>query len=265
MTNCARPAAYSSESSSGSTVSTAATSSDELFLDDATVGLASKVTLAASGGTTPYQYRIVSGAGTLNLSSGVYTAGSVAASVTVKVTDADGTVATATITVQPNISLNLSTNTVDAGASLEVDPTGGVAPYTYSVISGGGTFLSNIYTAPSAADEVEIQVTDADGNVGTEDISIVDASGDDGTVGVCSAPGVRYGTSNVAKAGKSVVLSVFCPADCSVTDFGGYIQGSTGDNGTYTKVYAQGTAVYGQWNADKDHGEQKGQLWADCE
>jgi gliding motility-associated-like protein len=104
------------------------------------------ITIIASGGTAPYTYDILSWAQNNNgyfadMPPGVYQA---------QVTDASGQTANATITISSiypvpkvatsNIILPSACNSTDGGFTLI--PTGGTAPYLYS-IDGGVTFTSN--------------------------------------------------------------------------------------------------------------------------
>jgi large repetitive protein len=72
------------------------------------------------------------------------------------------------ISVSPN---NLS---LLPGASLQLNASGGVAPYTFAVTTGGGTILANsgLYTAPGIVTTTEITATDSTGASGTGTVNV---------------------------------------------------------------------------------------------
>jgi hypothetical protein len=106
----------------------------------------------------------------LFLLSGCMTTGSSssASSSTVPTPTTTAATETATIIIFP------STVTLNPGASLQFSSTGGTAPYSYSVTSGGGSINPNtgLYTAPSAASDVQILVTDADNNTASTTLTV---------------------------------------------------------------------------------------------
>lgn len=63
------------------------------------VGINTATTFAASGGFAPYTYSIISGGGSINSSTGEYTAPGAAGSATIQVQDSQGNIATTTATI----------------------------------------------------------------------------------------------------------------------------------------------------------------------
>jgi SprB repeat len=125
-------------------------------------------TVAATGGVTPYQYLWSNGATTPtinNLVAGTYN---------VTVTDANGCVKTASVTItQPTLVVlntsftNVSCNGGNNGAAT-VTPTGGVTPYQYLWSNGATTSsITNLI-----AGTYNVTVTDANGCIKTASVTI---------------------------------------------------------------------------------------------
>lgn len=105
-------------------------------------GSNASVTVAGSGGTAPYQYSLNAGP---NQASGTFS-GLAAGSYTITVTDANGCTRTQPVTItQPAVAFSVAftqTNVLCFGAStgsINVTPSGGTAPYTYSWSNGAVT------------------------------------------------------------------------------------------------------------------------------
>jgi len=131
-------------------------------------------TFSATGGEAPYTYDLASGAGTIDASSGVYTAGSAAGTTMVRVSDHGGHSANAVVTVNGALGLTPAAATVAVGATIELTPTGGTAPYTLALDSGDGSFdpTTHIYTAPAAIGTATVSVTDTLGSKATVTVLI---------------------------------------------------------------------------------------------
>ncbi len=137
----------------------------------ATVYIGEKVTFYATGGVEPYSYSVVNGSdatlyGTIDEDTGVYTAPLAAIdAVTVRVTDSDSNTSDATVTVidYPAFTVYPTSMKVYEGFTMEV--TGGIPPYTFEVIDGGGTIDSStgVYDAPGYSDTVTVRVKDSAG------------------------------------------------------------------------------------------------------
>jgi hypothetical protein len=119
-----------------------------LGLAPASINLISgqSTTFVASGGKTPYYYAVVTGASTINPSTGVFVAGALAETATVRVTDATGNFATAQAAVKATTRLcvsvaepNTLTLTCPAGSKVQAiqfasfgTPTGTCGAYKLS-------------------------------------------------------------------------------------------------------------------------------------
>jgi hypothetical protein len=134
-------------------------------------------TFTASGGKTPYAYSVVTGGGgTINSSTGAYTAPATVGSYTIRVTDALGQTSDSIVATNAVLDLSPNASTIIRSGTKVLTVSGGVAPLSYSVISGGGTFTSGTmtYTAPATATTAQVRVTDALSNTDTVTITVVD-------------------------------------------------------------------------------------------
>jgi len=136
----------------------------------------------ATGGVAPYTFSMVSGGGTMDAVTGLYTApaapSALISSAVVRVTDSavppinrDGTVF-----INPTITLSPVAKTIATGASIMLVAANGVPPYTFSVASGASGVLSSsgLFTGASAAGVTTIRVTDGQSNFSDSIISVVD-------------------------------------------------------------------------------------------
>jgi len=120
--------------------------------------------LAGTGGQGPYTYSVVSGPGTVNASTGLFTAPATAGSTVVQVTDVNGGSAQITITNNATLGISPAAVTLDAGMSKAFIASGGTPPYTFSLLSGTGTVTAaGTYTTPAAPGTGDVRVTDAIG------------------------------------------------------------------------------------------------------
>lgn len=132
-----------------------------------TMPVNSHFTFMASGGLPPYNYSIVSGEGDMNSSTGLYSSPSVFGGTTiVRVTDDADNYVDATITINPPIAAPSLLPNVQVNNSYTYTPTGGVEPYTFEIVSGGGTINPETgeYTAADTEGTVTIKATDSFGN-----------------------------------------------------------------------------------------------------
>ena len=117
-----------------------------------TIQAGGSVTFTSEGGTPSYAYSLVSGVGSINGFSGVYTS-AVAGSAVVKVTDSHSRTDTASVTVEPPPPppLNLSPVTVNVqtGSDQTFTASGGSGGYTWTA-TAGSINSSGVYTAPGA-------------------------------------------------------------------------------------------------------------------
>ncbi len=151
-----------------------------LVLSPASITIQSggSVTFTADGGTPPYAFTKVSGVGSINGTTGVYTS-SAEGTATVKVTDDKGRTDTATVTVEPPPAppLNLSPVSVNVqtGGTQTFSASGGATPYAWDVVQGapGGTInQSGWYTAPAASGVYTVRLTDHDATVRTAEVNV---------------------------------------------------------------------------------------------
>uniref|UniRef100_Q01UF3 Ig family protein n=1 Tax=Solibacter usitatus (strain Ellin6076) TaxID=234267 RepID=Q01UF3_SOLUE len=163
----------------------------------ATVGSSYSVTLAATGGSPSYSYSIYSGslpAGlTLTASTGVISGTPTTSGTytfTSKVTDSKGKTDTVTCTITVVVSpVNLACGTCGAnkaqlgsGYNSTLQATGGVGPYTYTIVSGSlpaglslnpSTGLISGTPTSDGTFAFTSKATDSKGNTDTADCSIV--------------------------------------------------------------------------------------------
>jgi len=136
---------------------------------------------SATGGIAPYRFYMVSGGGSINMSSGIYIAPASTGSAQIAVEDASGNDAYADITVM-GLALGLTiapaSISVAEGSTYTFTVSGGSGLYTFSLVSGIGSISSTtgVYTAPSSAGTASIEVTDTEGNKANAAITVFNAS-----------------------------------------------------------------------------------------
>jgi hypothetical protein len=121
-------------------------------------------TLIPTGGSGPYTFLVLSGAGTVDASTGVFTAPTQAGSSVVQVTDAAGE--TAQVTINNNVALAIApesiTVTAGAGQTSPFSGVGGTPPYTYALVSGPGSLsATGIYSSANTSGSAVVRVTDS--------------------------------------------------------------------------------------------------------
>lgn len=137
------------------------------------IGTNKKFSFSTVGGSAPYQYTIVNGSGSIDQTSGEYTAPSVASQATIKVSDSNGSSQFATVTTVDSLTISPSTAVIEINKNFSFTTAGGLAPYTYSVYAGAGTITNTgIYSSPATISTTVIRVTDANGIFVESSISV---------------------------------------------------------------------------------------------
>jgi uncharacterized delta-60 repeat protein len=151
--------------------------SSTLAMNPATLTLAPNniFALSASGGSAPYSFAISSGGGSIN-SNGKYTAPGTAGSATIVVTDAAATTATTNITINSSLAFANTLTQIGTNSNFTFTASGGVSPYTFSILSGGGTIgsISGAYSAPATTGKAAILLIDQLGNTAKLNFDIVE-------------------------------------------------------------------------------------------
>ncbi len=117
-----------------------------------TLPVSTSLTFSGSGGSPPYTYSLSSGSGSLNSSTGLYTAPGTPGSDVLRVTDQTGAFEEITITIVAALALTPSSVLLyqDPSSTYQISGlSGGVTPYQYDLVSGPGTINSSgNYTMP---------------------------------------------------------------------------------------------------------------------
>lgn len=163
----------------GNTTDATITINNALGINPAAVTLAVNNTKTFSGlaGAPPYTFSIVSGGGSITSPGGVFTAPATSGTAIVQVKDSLNNTAQATVTVNPALAISPSSKTIAVNNVFTFSATGGVSPYTYSIVSGGGSINSSTgaYTAPASSGSATVRVTDGYGNTSNATVTINNA------------------------------------------------------------------------------------------
>jgi hypothetical protein len=151
-----------------------------------TLTVNSTLTFAASGGSPPYIFSVVSGSGTINATTGEYTAPVSASTDIVQVTDSKGATATSTVTITATGALTIipSNITVAVNNGLTFMATGGIPPYTFSLTAtGSGSPTINVPTpgvyvagGSPGTDTVQVQDSDVPPNIDTATVTVTNVA-----------------------------------------------------------------------------------------
>lgn len=123
-----------------------------------------------SGGYGAVSFSKPSGEG--SLAGSTFTAPLTPGTATIRATDSIGHTADATVTIYPVLELSPAESYVLSGETVTFDATGGYGAYTYSVLSGGGSFAGSTYSATGAAGPSIVRVTDSLGNTDSAVVTV---------------------------------------------------------------------------------------------
>lgn len=135
-------------------------------------------TFTTSGGVSPVSFLVFSGVGSINSTTGVYTAPGVAGTATVRATDALGNISNASVSVFAGLGISPAAPSVSINAAVSFSAAGGTAPYVYSILSGGGSIntATGAFTAPAMAGTTVVRVTDAASATADATVTVVNAA-----------------------------------------------------------------------------------------
>lgn len=136
--------------------------------------LSSKLTFKALKGLPPYAFQVLTGGGTIQ-SSGLYESPSSAGTSTIQVTDALGQTAVATVNTFEELQVVPGLVSILSGETQVVSATGGFGAYTFTLLSGSGSFLDSPprYIAGASSEVAKVQVVDGLGNFAIGTINVV--------------------------------------------------------------------------------------------
>ncbi len=145
-------------------------------------GIGGVVQFTISGGTEPYDVDLDPGLGTYDTGTDIYTAGSKAGLEIIKITDFDGQIAEALVTIIDTVNLMIIPEVAEvlAGEIFTFSASGGSGTYNFSTEPASGDGSINLtngrYTAPASpfTGTETIRVTDSDSATSDAIIYIVD-------------------------------------------------------------------------------------------
>lgn len=142
----------------------------------ANINRGDKYQFTSSFGFAPYNYRIISGNGSMASLTGVFTAPAVAGTSIIQSVDSIGTLSSSIVTINNlPLSLNNSNPMMQVNQSFEFKVIGGLAPYTFSFNGSGnlGSLLpTGTYFSPSVQTVDNIKVVDSEGTIFAATITV---------------------------------------------------------------------------------------------
>lgn len=139
-----------------------------------TLFIGESIQFAASGGVAPYTFVLDSGIGNVS-STGYYTAPGVAGTSVIKAIDAEGELAFATVSIAIQISISPTSSTINQGDTITYTGTGGIAPYSFTIVAGDGAINSStgLYDSSGVSSgSAVIQIRDSSANTAFAAITI---------------------------------------------------------------------------------------------
>jgi hypothetical protein len=130
--------------------------------------------LQGQKGLDPYVYSKVSGVGSIDAATGLYSADSMAGVVQLKITDALSQEVLVNGQVYSAMQVSPLSKSIVSTSSHQILPSGGKLPYAFSKLSGDGSVnsVTGIYSSPGAT-SAQIKVTDALGQEQLVTIQVV--------------------------------------------------------------------------------------------
>ena len=130
----------------------------------------SSLKLNVSGGKPPYSYSLISGPGSIG-TTGIYIGDNNIGNVVIDITDSVQGKATVRLRVVRPLALIPSSINLNINSNFQFETSGGVAPYFYQIVSGGGVFSPiGQYFSGSTPNTVIVKVVDSLGNEATANI-----------------------------------------------------------------------------------------------
>lgn len=171
---CAKPLdqqnSTSNSSSSSSSNDSTQTNTLKMYSSSSILKPFGSSSVYATGGTAPYTYSVVLGEGRVDGST--FTAGRKVETVTLLAVDALGAKAYATVAIISPVELEVAAPSMKSNDSSTMMAYGGTAPYTYRLVSGGGSVSGNVYQAPSYETIAKLQAVDAQGYEATAFVTV---------------------------------------------------------------------------------------------
>ncbi|MGZ3971005.1 MAG: phage head spike fiber domain-containing protein [Mucilaginibacter sp.] len=149
-----------------------------IFPTQLNISVDSQDFFTVQGGVPPYSFQILSGLGSIDPVTGVYSSGSQTGTAVVKVTDAQNNSSQANVSISSRLALGSNMQKVAGGGIATLIASGGVPPYVFSIESGSGT-LSSVNTTTSSLETslvpgvIQVKVSDALGNSASNYIQVL--------------------------------------------------------------------------------------------
>ena len=169
---------YSCGKTDGFAPTTVLTNSVTISPSAITVAVNNNLTFTATGGSGSNSYSIFSGGGTILSTTGNYTAPTSPGTAVVRVIDGQGHYADSIITINATLQISPVNPSLSLSATQSFSSTGGVAPVTFSIVSGLGTIsAAGFYSASGTPGAAVIRATDSYGNTSDTTVNVFGALG----------------------------------------------------------------------------------------
>lgn len=205
-------------------------------------------TFTAYGGSPPYTYSIVNGAGNLDARLGTYQAGGVPGMATIGATDSLGSTVNTSVTVNSGLAIAPASITMTSGSGQTYGFAGqnGALQYQYVVVSGSGSIdASGIFTVGTHGGTTVVKVTDRQGTSATATVQSLHVR-TNGPVYSAITDGANwylgglFSAVNPYQTSRMTSLDPASGAPILACDFAGGF-----DNDLLTSVYAGGALYVG--------------------